>query len=228
MSAILYGAGVGPGDPGLITLKAAEVIKQADVIAIPEKKEKCRAYQIAVKAVPEAESKEIIDLAFPMDHDENARKAQHEKLFEMIRERIADGKNVVFLTIGDPAIYSTFSYIADLAQQNGIKTRTISGVTSASACASALGIDLCLKDEALHIFPGSENIEEALKLPGTKVFMKGGSNLAKLKEILSKKGDSISVYAVSRCGMEDERIFASLNDIPDDAVYLTTVIVKEK
>ena len=57
MSAILYGAGVGPGDPGLITLKAAEVIKQADVIAIPEKKEKCRAYQIAVKAVPEAENK---------------------------------------------------------------------------------------------------------------------------------------------------------------------------
>lgn len=227
MSGILYAIGVGPGDPELLTLKAVRIIKESDVIVIPQKKEECRAYGIAVKAVPEIKDKEIIDTAFPMTNDQRSRDDLHRDIFEKIKEQTEKGRNVAFLTIGDPAVYSTFSYINDLAKKDGIVTEMISGVTSASACAGSLNIDLCIADEPLHIFPGADNIEEALKLGGTKVIMKGGKDISKIKQILEKDHSDAKVFAVSHCGCDNETRFYSLEELSDDAGYLTTVMIKD-
>ena len=117
MKGTLYAIGVGPGDPDLITLKAANTIRQADVIAIPQKKEECRAYEIALKAIPEIKDKEIVDCAFSMVRDDETRSALHKDIYEKIKEKLQNGRSVAFLTIGDPAIYSTFSYINELAKR---------------------------------------------------------------------------------------------------------------
>ncbi len=226
MSATLYAIGVGPGDPELITIKAVNTIREADVIAIPQKRDECRAFDIALKAVPEIGNKEIIDCAFSMTQDEKTRNDLHKDIYEKIKAQIQNGKSVAFLTIGDPAIYSTFSYINDLAKSDGIKCMMISGVTSASACAAALGIDLCIGKQPLHIYPGTEDIDEAIKLPGTKVFMKGGKDIAKLKHALSANPVVTQVLAVSHCGTEEEKCFGSVDELYDEAAYLTTVIVK--
>lgn len=228
MKGTLYAIGVGPGDPDLITLKAANTIRQADVIAIPQKKEECRAYEIALKAIPEIKDKEIVDCAFSMVRDDETRSALHKDIYEKIKEKLQNGRSVAFLTIGDPAIYSTFSYINELAKKDGIKCRMISGVTSASACAAALGIDLCIGKEPLHIYPGTDSIEEAIKLPGTKVFMKGGKDIAAFKNLQDIDPEKKHVFAVSHCGAEDERCFKNIDELPDEAAYLTTVIIKEK
>lgn len=102
MQGMIYGIGVGPGDPELMTLKAARLLREADVIAIPgKKKETCTAYQIALGAVPEIEEKEIIPVVFPMTKDEVVLKESHEAAVKSLAALMDQGKTVAFLTLGD-------------------------------------------------------------------------------------------------------------------------------
>ena len=97
MTGTIYGIGVGPGDPELMTLKACRLIREADVAAIPGKdRESCTAYQIAVKAVPELREKEILPVVFPMTKDEAVLLKSHESGARAIADCLDAGKNVVF------------------------------------------------------------------------------------------------------------------------------------
>lgn len=101
----------------------------------------------------------------------------------------------------------------------------VSGVTSFCAASARLGEALVSGPEQLHILPSSYQVEEALKLPGVKVLMKSGKELGAVKELLEARGDEVT--AVERCGMEGERIFHSLEELPSDAGYYTTLIVRK-
>ncbi len=222
----IYGIGIGIGDPEDLTLKAVRLIKESDTLILPQKDlGRCRAYQITRQSVPEVENKELIPLEFEMTKDRNVRDENHRKIYETVKELVLAGKTVTFLTIGDPAIYSTYSYIAPLAQEDGIETHAVCGVSSITACANRLGITLCDASEQLHVIPDTERLADALKLPGTKVIMKCGKEISLLKEKLRDK--AVSVYAVSDCGMPDEKCYRSLDELPDEGRYMLTVIVKE-
>ena len=232
MNGVLYGVGVGPGDPGLLTIKAVKTIESADVLYIPHKDaDKCRAVLIVKEAVPGARDKQIMSCDFDMIPDDEARRARHEEIYRSVRDVLSEGKTVAFITIGDPAIYSTFSYIADLARKDGADIRIISGISSPAECAASLGISLCEGDEQLHVIPGSGKVEYALGLPGTKVIMKCGKDLARIKKSIAgyikESRTPISVYAVSECGTRNEKCYRGLDELPDSAGYLTTVIIKE-
>lgn len=233
MEGALIGVGVGPGDPKLMTLKAIDAVKQADVLYIPHKDaDKCRAFDIVKKAVPEASDKEIIGCDFEMTPDPKTRRARHESIYDSVRKRMEEGDTVAFITIGDPSIYSTFSYIANLAAKDGKTVRIVSGISSPAECAATLGISLCEGGQPLHIIPGPEGLAEALSLPGTKVVMKCPKDLTIVKECIrnhiAKSKQEVSVYAVSNCGMTDEMAYCGIDSIPDNAGYLTTVIIKER
>lgn len=103
MRGILYGVGVGPGDPELMTLKAVRLIKENDIIAVPgaEVRETV-AYKIAVQAVPELADKELLPIYMPMTHDKAELELNHEKGAKALEAALDTGKNVVFLTLGDP------------------------------------------------------------------------------------------------------------------------------
>ena len=108
----LYGLGVGPGEPELMTLKAVRLIGQCDLIAIPASgKETNAAYEIAKGAVPEIEEKELLEIPMPMIRDEEKLKESHDKAANIIIEEMEKGKSIAFLTLGDPSIYSTYIYI---------------------------------------------------------------------------------------------------------------------
>ena len=218
---VLYGVGVGPGDPDMMTLKAVKCIKAADIIFCP--RENSRAFEIAERAVPEIKEKECLFHDFKMTRDDNELKKIHEDAYQEIRDLLKQGKSVAFLTIGDPAVYSTFSYVAGKAESDGIMVETVSGVTSFLASASRLGISLCEGKEELHI--GTD--ESILSLPGTKILMKCGKNLPRIKETLCRmeQTETIKVYAVSDCGMENEEVFIGASEIPVDR-YMTTIIVR--
>ena len=110
MRGMLYGVGVGPGDPELMTLKAVRMIREADVVAVPgEHAKDTVAYQIAVQAVPELETKELLAIYMPMTHDRAKMQENHQKGAKLLEKMLDAGKKVVFLTLGDPTIYSTFS-----------------------------------------------------------------------------------------------------------------------
>lgn len=230
MTGILYGIGVGPGDPDQLTLKAVKAIKDSDVICLPKAdKEKCRAYQIAVVAVPELRYKKIISLDFEMTRDEATLEAMHRDFYQKYKQLIHDGYSLGFLTIGDPTIYSTFGYIMKLAKADGVEVEIINGVTSFCGTAAASGVLISERDENVHILSGQdENIEESLKLSGTKIIMKSGKNIAAIKDILMdlEAQGKASVCAVIDCGMETEQIFRSAMTIPDNSQYMMTIIVK--
>jgi precorrin-2/cobalt-factor-2 C20-methyltransferase len=225
MAGIMYGIGVGPGDPELMTLKAVKRIRELNVIAIPHKnKEQCTAYQIARQAVPEIEEKECLHLHMPMTKDENVLKESHDQAARTVMEYLNRGEDVGFITLGDVSIYSTFTYLMERLWKEGYETRLESGIPSFCAVAAKLGVPLASGAEELHIIPASYQVRDALKLPGVKVLMKAGRQMEAVKRELKDCG--ASVVMVENCGMPDERIYRSLDEFPEDAGYYSLVIVR--
>ena len=216
MTGILFGTGIGPGDPELMTLKAVRLIWENDTIAVPgEKPEESIAYQIAVQAVPELAEKELV--AIPMPMTKNAKE---------IEELLDAGKNVVFLTLGDPTVYSTYLYVHRRVLEDGYDARIVSGVTSFCAAAASLSEGLVENSEELHVIPASYQIEDALELSGTKVLMKAGKKMPAVKQFLKEK--NCRAVMVENCGMDTEQKYFSAEEIPDQASYYSLIIVKEK
>lgn len=230
MESILYGIGVGPGDPELMTLKALRCIRESDVIILPSKpKEECYAYQIVKEVYPQIEEKEIVCLPFPMLKDKEKLMKAHNEIYDRIAGYLAKEKKVAFLTIGDPCVYSTYSYIHTRVTEKGGRAVIINGVPSFCAASAALGISLGDNKDEIHIIPASYDIQHTLELKGTRIYMKAGEKLAELKKVLLEhEPERYEVYAVSNCGMDKEKISTGINELDEKSGYLTVVIVKDK
>lgn len=227
MAGCLYGIGVGPGDPELMTLKAVKRLKQCRVLALPhEEKERCVAYNIAVQAVPEIAEKRILYLPMPMTKDKSVLEKSHEEAAAAVASCLSSGEDVAFITLGDVSVYSTYLYVHRRVVDMGYGTEMINGIPSFCAAAARLNIPLVNGSEQLHIIPASYDIGEALKLPGVRVLMKAGRQMAGVKELLA--GGAYEVRMVENCGMEQERIYTSAEEIPGTAGYYSLMIVRDK
>lgn len=224
---IVYGVGVGPGDPEMMTLKAVRLIKENDVIAVPGKDPKeAVAYKIAVRAVPELADKELIPIYMPMVMDRKVQEENHRKGADLIESYLAEGRNVVYLTLGDSTIYCTFSYLQKLIEEDGYETELVSGIPSFCAAAARLGISIVEWNEAMHVMPAAHKLEDDLGLPGNYVLMKSGSHMKEVKEMLRASGRDVKM--VENCGMPDEQVYMDVEEIPDEAGYFSLIIAKEK
>ena len=225
---ITYGVGVGPGDPELMTLKACRLIRENDVIAVPGKvPEDSAAYKIAVQAVPELADKELIPVYMPMVKDRAVIRQSHAEAAALLEGYLDSGRNVVYLTLGDSTIYCTFSYIQHILEADGYDVKLVSGIPSFCAAAARLGVSLTEWNESLHIMPALHNTHEgALEWPGNYVLMKSASRMPEVKKMLSSSG--YEVIAAENCSMENEKLYRSVDEIPDDAGYFTLIIAKEK
>lgn len=222
----LYGVGVGPGDPELITVKALNVIKKADIICyVGKNKESSVAFNIAKGAWPDIDKKKTVGLDFPMTKDEKKLDFAHLKIASQVKELLKQGE-VAILTLGDPGIYSTYSYILKEIKSDNIDIITIPGITSFSALAARFLIPLTLADEELHIIPSSYTFEDAFKLTGTLVFMKSGKNYQSLVSYLKEDHFDKEVYMIENCGMENEKIYIGSKNLPLNSGYFTTVIIR--
>lgn len=226
MAGILYGAGVGPGDPELMTLKAVRLIQENKVIALPGPVAKeTVAYQIAVQAVPELSKKTLVPVEMPMTHDQDKMNENHDRAADILEEYLKREQNVVFLTLGDPTIYSTYLYVQKRIAARGYETRLISGITSFCAAAARTNTPLVEWNEQLHILPAVHRLDSSLEQSGNYVLMKSGKKMNQVKEILAASGRD--VVMVENCGMENEHIYRSVEEIPDDAGYYSLIIAKE-
>ena len=136
------------------------------------------------------------------------------------------GKQVAFLTLGDPSVYSTFLYLKRILENLGYDTEMVSGIPSFCAAAAALNIGLSEKSESLHIIPASYPVEEALQLSGTKVLMKSGKKLEQVREQLLERG--MDARMVENCGMEGEKHYLSAREMPGQGSYYSIIVVKEQ
>ena len=226
-----YGIGVGPGDPELMTLKAVRTIRDCDVIVLPVSNreltepllleqnemenraagylESCTAYQIAVQTVSELKEKQILFLPMPMIKDKEKLRKIHARGAEVIEQLLEKGWNLAFLTLGDPTVYSTCMYIEQMIERDGYQVETVSGIPSFCAAAARLN-----------------QAGEGLQLSGTKILMKTGKKMGQIKEFL--QGSSQDICLVENCGMDDERIVRSVEEISEDAGYYSLLIVKDR
>ena len=227
MKGIAYGVGVGPGDPEYMTLKACRLIRENEIIAVPGKvPQESVAYRIALGAVPELAEKTLVPVYMPMLKDRAKIDAEHQKAAKLFESYLDQGKNVVFLTLGDSTIYCTFSYIQHYLEADGYQIELVSGITSFCAAAAALGVPLVEWDEQLHVLPAVHRLEAELEQPGNYVLMKSASKMGAVKDILRRSGRAVSM--VENCCMPGEKRYHSVDEIPDDAGYFSLIIAKEK
>ena len=229
MQGKLYGVGVGPGDPELLTLKALRLIKENEVIAVPGKDIQASvAYQIVKGAYEELDEKTLIPVAMPMTKDPQVLKANHDKAADQVESYLKEGKNVVFLTLGDTTVYSTYLYVHKRILERGYEAEIVSGITSFCAVAARLNMGLVEADQPLHVIPATykaQEMDEILKLPGTKVLMKTGKKMKQVKESIEKSGQK--AVMIENCGMPSEKIYRSAEEITEDSGYYSLIIVKE-
>lgn len=244
MNGRFTGVGVGPGDPELMTLKAVRAVRECSVIAVPVSDaaltgpvydpavngkqrylQTCVAWQIAAGAVPEIADKDRIFLPMPMIKEKERLKAIHDQDAAAVAELLDKGENIVFLTLGDPTVYSTCMYVHRRLKQAGYETSIIPGIPSFCAAAARMDIPLVENRQELHVLPASYDIGESLHLPGTKVLMKAGRKMAEVKRLLNEKG--MDAVMVENCGMEEEHIYLSAEEMPEQAGYYSLLVVKD-
>ena len=229
----LYGIGVGPGDPELLTLKAVRVLGEVDVVfaAASTKNDYSTAYAIARPHLkPEVEA---IHLGFPMTKDAEALQAAWKNNAAAVAEVLNAGKNAAFLTLGDPLTYSTYGYLqrALLDLDETTRLQAVPGITSFHAAASRIGLVLTESKESLLITSGvadMETLEGQLDAADNAVILKTYKNFEEIRAVLERLRLGDKTVLVSRLGMEGESILMDIKDAPKRPHYFSLALVKKK
>ena len=229
---IFYGIGVGPGDPELLTVKAINAIKISEVIIAPktEKKSDSLALQIATPYL--RADVQIVYQTFPMVKDFETSPEIFESNVSEILSYLNAGKNVGFLTLGDPMFFSTYIYIFKLLKKFAVQIETVAGVPAFLAIAAKIGYPVAYGNEMLSIIPATadaEKISAALKNSEDAVLMKVYKNFGEVAEILNAENLSENAVLVSRCGLEDEKIISDIDACKNEKLnYLSTILTRRK
>ena len=230
--ATLYGVGIGPGDPELVTLKALRVLERVPVICAPYTRQEGEsiAAQIAAAVLPHeaAVNKEFLTLHFPMTRDDAQLAEAWQEAAQQVAGRLAGGKDVAFVTLGDPSFYSTYPYLVRAVRDLSPKVRaeTIPGVTAFSACAAA-GEIAVQGNERLAVVPVTAGADLSAVMEGfdCTVFLKVGRHIGRVREALREAGLEERARLYERCGFAGARQ-GPLEEFTS-ADYLSLVVVKK-
>ena len=229
LSGNFYGVGVGPGDPELLTIKAVNAIKNADVIIAPKTEKKDGSVALTI-AEPYILNAEIIFQTFPMVKNFEESKEIFEENANQILKFLRGGKNVTFLTLGDPMFFSTYIYIFRLLKNSGAKVTTIPGVPAFLAIASHIGRAAAYGNDIVTIIPATaqkSKIIDALKISDAAVLMKVYKNFDEIVDLLDAENMLENAVLISRYGLDDEKIFDNLNAHKSDKLnYLSTILTR--
>ncbi|MGD8387371.1 MAG: precorrin-2 C(20)-methyltransferase [Desulfobacteraceae bacterium] len=229
----LYGIGVGPGDPELITLKAVRALQSVDVVFTAASSK--NRYSIAVEIVSPhlKDGIPIVRLDFPMTRDrESLNRAWHENA-EIVRKELSQGRNAALITLGDPMTYSTFGYLMRTLKEESpeYSIRVIPGITSYQAAAAAAERVLAEGEESFTVVSGAlgpQKLREVVNHTDNVVMLKVYRNYREILEALSDLDLTRHSILVSRCGFDGEQVIASLADLPDEVPpYLSLLLIKK-
>ncbi len=233
MKGTFYGLGVGPGDPDLLTVKAYKILQGADVIITPTKKmgKPSIAYKIVESHI--APMTEVVEMSFPMislSEERETLKKQWKENADAIEEYLNAGKSVVFLTLGDPMVFSTYSYVMEFLLNREIEVVTLSGIPSFCNLAAQINVPLTQGEESLGVVAMTQPIEEIRQILDAHknvVIMKVSANNAVLAEELIARGLENSFVLVSNIGMENQTIIRDIEVLKGKIPYLSTVLIKK-
>jgi len=230
----LYGVGVGPGDPELLTLRAYNLLSRIPIIFIPLKDEKSNSYARSVikNLVKESEGK-VIGVVLPMLRDKEQLTDYWLKAAESIWQYINKGQDCAFINIGDPLLYGTFIHILETLKKSHpeIEVEVIPGISSISAAAARTVVPLASNDERIAIISGNRAdkvIREALDNFDTVVFIKMNKVFDRLLAILEELNLIEKCVYVKRCTTQDEEIIRDISKLKGKKVdYFSLLIVRK-
>ena len=226
----LYGIGVGPGDSELLTLKAVRIIRECDIIFAPRKSEDDESVALKiVEGAVDLKDKNILRPIFAMSKATESFWEYGRRASDEIIEMLKGGKDVVFVTLGDVSIYSTFFYMQTYIKQKGYDVIVVPGISSFSAGAAQAGIPLVLGMENLVILPSigdKDRLYDAIGSFDNIVIMKSGSNVPLIAGIMGENHIPLDrATVISNVGMDGEYIGPL--DTEREYGYFTTVIINK-
>lgn len=234
----LVGVGVGPGDPGLLTVKAVEAIQDADVIMCPASSQDRPSIALSVvSSLIDKSKQEIVKLVFPMIKDKDVLKDTWKKNARIMADKVLSGKDVVYITVGDPYLYSTWIYMHRDIEANHpeIKQSVIPGIVSMFTFASKVGVSIAEGAEKVSIIPSCydlSSVKEIAKNSETMVFLKDGRYFDQVIDVLKEAGfPNDSIFAIGQdLGTENEIIkkltLGEVNDGTLTTKYFSILVVK--
>jgi precorrin-2/cobalt-factor-2 C20-methyltransferase len=234
----LYGVGVGPGAPDLLTIRAIRILQGARVLALPRSSDygTSMAWSIVEPAIGRIEGQERLFLTFPMSKDPDRVRPAWEKAFGAIGDRLEHGLSVAFATEGDPSLYSTFIYLRREAVRRwpGLRIEVVPGVSSIAAVPAVAGLSLADGQERIAIVPanyGVDDLVHVLRSFDTTILMKIGSEMPRVVEALERTELVGRAVFVSKATMADERIVRDVRGIQEvrgDCFTMVIVAKKER
>jgi precorrin-2/cobalt-factor-2 C20-methyltransferase len=229
----LYGIGVGPGDPELITLKALKVLQE-----VPHIFASCstkNTYSLALSIVRcHLNGAGIEHLPFPMTKDPEVLASAWERNARRVLEVLATGRDAAFVTLGDPLTYSTFGYLLKTLKRLNpeVGIVTIPGITSYSAAAALTHIPLTEGEESFYLVSGAlgaARLKEVIDKSDNIVILKTYRYFDEIYQVLADLDLLDRTTCISRCGLEGETIVENLREIKGrDLPYLSMIIIKKK
>ena len=226
-----YGIGTGPGDSSLLTVKAVDTLKNIDVLYTPEAKKGGDSLALSIVKKYLSEDLEIKSRHFPMSNDSFEKIQVWNYVSSEIVSDVNDGKDVGFITLGDPMIYSTYVYVMERLMED-IEVETIPGISSFSNIASNQNYPLVMDTDPLMVIPCTmeeEKIDEALGKYDCFVLMKVYKKINMILEKLEKYDLIDHAILVSNSSQEREEVFTNLRDdkIDDKISYFSTILVNK-
>jgi precorrin-2/cobalt-factor-2 C20-methyltransferase len=231
--------GCGPGDPELLTVKAVNAIKNADLIMCPTSKEGKPSIALSVVSslLDHGKNQEIVNLVFPMTKDKDTLENTWQKNSQIIAESVLSGKKVVYLTVGDPYLYSTWIYLHReiSAKYPDINITVIPGIVSMFTFASKVGISLAEGSEKMAVIPSCYDltkVKEIAKNCDTMVFLKDGRYFDQVIQLLREAEFSDdSIFAIGQDLDTDKEIVRklTLGQVTKDTMtskYFSIMVVK--
>ena len=225
MTGTLYGVGLGPGDPDLITLRAARLIREAEVIAYPEPLDGS-SFARSIAESLFAEDVIEIPVSVPMQEERFPAQEVYRTAASEIKEHLDAGTDVIVLCQGDPFFYGSFMYLfVRLAE--GYRAEVVPGVSSLSACSAAAQQPLCARMESLTVLPApmaEDNLRRRLDGGGAAAVVKLGRHMPKVRRALSSLGLMEKAVYIAHATLPLETVLP-LEDAPEDAPYFSMILV---
>ncbi|MBP1752406.1 MAG: cbiL [Geobacteraceae bacterium] len=230
----IYAIGVGPGDPELLTLKAERILRQAPVICAPSANPADSSYALSiVEGFIDRSRQQVIVQAFPMKTNRQELEPFWESSAREAVKMVREGKDVAFITIGDPFLYSTFLYLYRLVKEKypDVPVEVIPGITSISAASIAAGVPLAAASERVAIIPAAfeeKELRHVLLDFDTVVLMKVNRVFDSVYSLLKELGLEKKAVFIRRVGSPEEEVVFDLEPLLGKKLdYLSLLIVKK-
>ncbi len=225
MTGTLYGVGLGPGDPDLITRKAARLIAEAPVLAYPALKG-ADSFARAIAAELIAPGTEEIVIDIPMTTERAPAQVAYDAGADRIAEALDAGQDVVCLCEGDPFFYGSFMYLhARLSDRFAVEV--VPGVSSLTACAARAQLPLVARNERMTVLPGplpDDELRQRIAGAESLAILKVGRHLARIRAVLDGLGLTENAIYVERATLPEERI-CPLGEATETAPYFSMILL---